>query len=98
MRKTKTIQDSAVEVTTNGKLTRQLEIPDSIGIKAGRLASLKDAKRLSSRLIRAFIRGEIHGTDAKTLSYLLSNFIQAAQASDLEQRLEDLETKINNEP
>ena len=96
MEKTKTIQDSAVEVATNGKLTR-LEFAETIGLKPGRLTNLKDAKRMCSRLIRGFIKGEVNGNDAKTLSYLLSTYVTIAQGSDLEQRLDELENKVNGE-
>lgn len=84
---------TGAEVTTSGKLTR-LEMAETIGLKPGRLTNLKDAKRLCSRLIRSFIKGEVSGNDAKTLSYLLSTYVTIAQGSDIEERLDELETKV----
>lgn len=84
------------EVTANGKLTR-LEFAETIGLKPGRLTNLRDAKRMCSRLIRGFIKGEVSGSDAKTLSYLLSTYVTIAQGSDIEARLDELENKIDGD-
>ncbi len=88
---------SSLEVINTQKLTRA-ELAETIGLKPGRLSNLKDVKRLCSRLIRSFIRGEVSGNDAKTLSYLLSTYVTIAQGSDIEERLDELETKVNSEP
>lgn len=57
-----------------------------------RIRTAKDAKKLLGRLISQFTKGTVQSDDAKTLAHLLSVFIQAHQAVDLEERLEQLET------
>lgn len=44
----------------------------------------KDILRLQSSLISGFIRGTIESSEAKTLSYLCSNYIQNLQAVETE--------------
>lgn len=51
----------------------------------------RDARRLLSTIISEFRQGIIQGTDAKTLCYLLSTYVQIQQASELEERLVKLE-------
>ena len=53
--------------------------------------SAKDARRLFSRLIMAFQRGEIENRDAKDRSYLLTGFLQSCVSAILEARVEQLE-------
>lgn len=88
--------DSQLELITTQKLTG-VELAETIGLKPGRLSNLKDAKRLCSRLIRSFIKGEVSGSDAKTLSYLLSTYVTIAQGSDIEERIDGLEKKIGEQ-
>lgn len=49
----------------------------------------RTAKRLLSRLIAAFCRGEIGGKDAKTLAYLLQTYCQITKDCEFEQLVED---------
>lgn len=56
-----------------------------------RIRTAKDARKLYGRLISQFTRGEVAGEDARTLAYLLSGFIQACAASEIEERVEALE-------
>lgn len=58
--------------------------------------SAKDVLRLHSALIRSFINGNIEESSAKTLSYLLSNFLASYQAFEMEQRLIKLEEKAQS--
>lgn len=58
--------------------------------------NLGAAKRLLSRLIAAFCRGEVRGDDAKTLSFLLSTYCQIATGAEFEERLSILEKKIKS--
>jgi hypothetical protein len=55
------------------------------------IRNVKTAKRLLSRLIAGFVRGEIAGQDAKTLAYLLATYCQIVKESDFEERLAALE-------
>ena len=49
------------------------------------------AKRLLSKLISGFIRGQVEGENARTLAYLISIFVQIIRDSDFEKRLQALE-------
>jgi hypothetical protein len=60
------------------------------------ITNIRTAKRLLSRLIAAFCRGEIVGQDAKTLAYLLATYCQITKDSEIETRLEALEAKLND--
>lgn len=60
-----------------------------------KVRNLKQAKRAMSKLIESFVRGEVCSSDAKTLAYLVSTFIEVAQAADIEQRLSELEQKLS---
>jgi hypothetical protein len=53
--------------------------------------NVKDARRLLSRLISEFRAGEIQGTDAKTMCYLLSTYVQITKDTELEERIKRLE-------
>ena len=59
--------------------------------KAIRVSSIKDARRLLSRLISQLQQGTVLSRDAKDLTYLLSIYVQITRESDLEERLEALE-------
>jgi hypothetical protein len=68
-----------------------LRIPLMQG-KIPTVRNLRTCKRLLSRLIAAFCRGEVMGDDAKTLAYLLSTYSQIIQGVEMENRLTQLET------
>jgi hypothetical protein len=53
--------------------------------------NIKDAKRILSKLISAFIKGEIEDQRAKTLCYLLNSFVMIVRDNDFETRLQLLE-------
>ena len=55
----------------------------------------KDIRRLMSKLIIGFCRGTIKSEQAKTLTYLCSQFIVITQAVELEERLTNLEKRYN---
>lgn len=60
-----------------------------------RVSKPKDAKRLLSRLIYQFQTGEISSRDAKDLAYLVSVYIAVVKDTELVERLENLEQKLN---
>ncbi len=68
--------------------------PPLIAGKIPKVRSLKQAKRLMSKLISSFVAGEISANDSKTLAYLVSTFIEVAGAADIEQRLDDIEQRL----
>lgn len=51
----------------------------------------KDILRIQSQLIQGFIKGEIEDGEAKTLSYLCSNYLQNLQFIEFEERITKLE-------
>jgi predicted nucleotidyltransferase len=59
-----------------------------------RVKNLKDAKRLMSRLLVAFQRGDTDNRDAKDLAYLLSVYVQIVKDSEIEERIAMLEERI----
>jgi len=58
------------------------------------VTNIRTAKRLLSRLILAFQKGEANGRDAKDLCYLVSIYVQIAKDTELEERLIKLEEKL----
>lgn len=70
--------------------------PYGIVIPKKKKFTAKDCLRLHSNLIRSFIQGQIEDTSAKTLSYLLSNFLAAYQQVELENRITELEKRLPN--
>jgi len=60
--------------------------------------SVAQARRILSKLISAFIRGEIADGPAKTLTYLLVSFVGIIRDSDFEKRLQALEQGGSREP
>ncbi len=55
----------------------------------------RDVLRIQSQLIRSFIDGKVESQKAKDLSYLCSNYLNNIQAVEYEERLEQLEKKLN---
>ena len=55
----------------------------------------KDILRIQSQLIQGFIKGEIEDNEAKTLSYLCSNYLQNLQLIEYEERITKLEETLN---
>jgi hypothetical protein len=64
--------------------------------KAIQVKNVKQAKRLLSRIITQFQRGEITDFDAKTLCYLLISLVSICKDIDFEERITLLEKKTNN--
>jgi len=60
-----------------------------------RIRTVNDAKAVLARLIQAFQEQRIDDTPAKTLTYMLISFVNICRDSDMEQRLTELETAIN---
>ncbi|MCX6141989.1 MAG: hypothetical protein NTZ35_02095 [Ignavibacteriales bacterium] len=67
--------------------------PLSLKEKPIKVKNLRDAKKLLSRILVAFQRGELEGREAKDLAYLLSVWVQIVKDADLEERIRLLEAK-----
>lgn len=63
-------------------------------VKAVKVRTIKDAKRLMSKLITAFQEKTIDGRDAKDMAYLLTVFLQIVKDFELEKRVEEIEKAI----
>lgn len=63
-------------------------------MKPIQVVNARSARRLFSRLILSFQKGELVGKDAKDLCYLLTSFLQACEMVSVEERLQKLEDKI----
>lgn len=59
-----------------------------------RVTDLKTAKRLLSKLIYQFQKKEIDSQYAKDLTYLLTSYVNFHKVIDIEQRIIELETKM----
>ena len=62
--------------------------------RAVHVTKLKDAKRLLSRLITQFQCGEVDSRFAKDLCYLLTSYVSVAKDTEIEERLQLLETHL----
>ena len=71
--------------------------PYKITLPRNKKFNSKDILRLHSNLIKSFINGSIESNEAKTLSYLCSNYLQALQGVEVEERLKTLEEKFQDE-
>ena len=54
----------------------------------------KDVQRLMSKLIIGFCNGTVKSDEAKTLTYLCSQYIAITQAVELEKRIFELEKRL----
>ena len=68
--------------------------PFKINIQRKKKFNSRDILRLHSNLIRSFISGSIDSNEAKTLSYLCSNYLEALKQIEFEERLIQLENRI----
>lgn len=59
--------------------------------------TVKDAKRLLSRLITQLQEGEIENRTAKDLAYLLQIYVNTIREHELEERLTAIEHKLQGE-
>lgn len=57
----------------------------------------RDILTIHSQLIRGFINGTLQNKDAKDLSYLCSNYLNALQVVEYEDRISLLEMRLNRE-
>lgn len=60
-----------------------------------KVTSLKNAKRLLSRLIYDLQSGNIENQTAKDLTYLLVSYVNVFKQYEIEQRIEEIEKRIN---
>lgn len=70
--------------------------PPSLG-KAIKINTVKDAKRLLSRLIYGLQTGTIGNQLAKDLTYLLISYVNICRDVEFETRLKDLEEKAGGD-
>jgi hypothetical protein len=75
------------KMITGGNLAKY---PPLLPGKTIPIRTIKDAKRLFTKLISGFQKGQILGKDAKDLAYLLSAYLQTCNV-DLEERVKQLE-------
>jgi hypothetical protein len=72
---------------------------NKLGIKIPKKLKLnsRDILRIQSQLITGFIRGTIDSQEAKDLMYLTTGFVATLKAVEIEDRLNDIEGKLENE-
>ena len=70
---------------------------NGIRIPKKRKFAAKDILRIHSQLISVFIKGTLDSSEAKTLSYLCTNYLAALSQVELEIRLSELEERVNDE-
>ncbi len=56
----------------------------------------KDIKRLLLQVYRSYRGGIITGTEAHRETYLLNSVLKAIEVTDLEERLQNIETLLKN--
>ena len=61
--------------------------------KIVRVKNARSARRLMGKIILEFQKKTINSNDAKTLSYLVSTYLQACSVADIEERIKILENK-----
>lgn len=72
--------------------------PSLLALTLGKqIRCVRSAKKLLARLISAFIRGELPGEDARTLTYMITQYCVICRDVDFENRLEALERRGNCE-
>lgn len=57
----------------------------------------KQAKRLMSKLISEFIKGNVLDSEAKTLAYLVTVYIGIIKEVETEERIRKIENRLSNE-
>lgn len=72
---------------------KQTPGPGPMFNKIVRVRDARSARRLMGKIILEFQKKTINSEDAKTLSYLVSTFLQACTISDIEERIKFLENK-----
>jgi hypothetical protein len=65
--------------------------------KPVKVVKISDAKRLLSKLIYKLQTGEVTGQDAKDMTYLLISYVNMVKDIEFENRLQNIEEKINHE-
>jgi hypothetical protein len=56
----------------------------------------KDAKRLLVRLYARYRKGEVTEAEASREAFLLNSIVKAIEVTDMENRLEKIETALSN--
>lgn len=82
--------ENAVTEYKGGDKVAILPLPKAIRVK-----NVKQAKRLLSRIITQFQRGEITDYEAKTLCYLLISLVSICKDIDFEERITKIEKSIS---
>lgn len=58
---------------------------------------VKDVRRAYSKLIQDYCKGLVTNDDAKTVTYMLSGYLQLIRDVEFEERLQQLEEKVSDE-
>jgi hypothetical protein len=59
-----------------------------------RYLKIKDVKRAYSKLIQDYCKGLVSNEDAKTITYMFSGYLQLIRDIDFDERLKQIEGKI----
>ena len=79
------------------KEVKENSLPGLAGLipKSKKILKPKDIQRLMSKLISGFCNGSIKSDEAKTLTYLCSQYIAITQAVNFESRILELERRVS---
>ena len=61
-----------------------------------RYLKIKDVKRAYSKLIQDYCKGLVNNEDAKTVTYMFSSYLQLIRDFEFEDRLNEIEKRIQN--
>lgn len=89
-------------MTSTNKKTEQLAKTKKVSVSytpsnAVKVTSLKQAKRLLSKLIYDLQTGAIDNQTAKDLTYLLVSYVNVFKQYEIEQRIDEIEKKMRAE-
>ena len=59
-----------------------------------RYLKVKDVKRVYSKLIQEYCKGNVPNDKAKTLGYLLAGYIQTVKQYEMDERITELEKRV----
>lgn len=88
-------------MTSTNKKTEQLAKTKKVSVSytpsnAVKVTSLKQAKRLLSRLIYDLQTGVIDNQTAKDLTYLLVSYVNVFKQYEIEKRIDEIEKRIDD--
>ena len=59
-----------------------------------RYLKVKDVKRVYSKLIQEYCKGNVPNDKAKTLGYLLAGYIQTVKQYEMDERITEIEKRV----